>query len=231
MDYDDTIELGDVVAVGDIHGRYDLLDGLMEKLQGTQAVVIFLGDIIDRGGRDIEVVERVRKLTEDPESEGLSGCFCLMGNHEDMFINAVTGTGDDWGTWLHNGGNFEQYGELQEHLDWFEELPVYITIGETLFIHGGIWPGKDPFDTINLGHTNTLLWMREPFLSQGPLFEKWNPELKEVVFGHTPADDGKPYRIPQGICIDTGAFFTNTLTAYNATRSTLMQFTAVPSFV
>jgi hypothetical protein len=63
--------------------------------------------------------------------------------------------------------------------------------------------------------------MREPFLSQGPQFEKWNPELKKIVFGHTPQDYnvGQPYTIPGGgVCIDTGAFFTNVLTGYNVTQ-------------
>jgi serine/threonine protein phosphatase 1 len=68
------------------------------------------------------------------------------------------------------------------------------------------------------------LWMREPFLSRGPEFEKWNPELKQIVFGHTPNDLGQPYRIPDGICIDTGAFYTDTLTAYNVTQETFYQF-------
>jgi len=222
LTYGDTINLGDVIAVGDVHARYDLLELLLDKLQDTQATVIFLGDIIDRGGQDIQVVERIRKLTEDPESEGLSNCFCLLGNHEDMFIDAVAGSGDDWGTWLYNGGNFEHYGELQEHLDWFEELPVYMTVGKTLFIHAGTWPGRDPFDTIDSGHAHSILWMRSPFLEFGPKFEEWNPDLTKVIFGHTP-EGSKPYEIPQGICIDTGAFHTGVLTAYNVTTDTYFQ--------
>ena len=67
------ISPGDVIAVGDIHGRYDLLDALLAKLQGTQATVILLGDLIDRGGQDIQVLNRVKKLLDDPESEGQIG--------------------------------------------------------------------------------------------------------------------------------------------------------------
>jgi hypothetical protein len=73
--------------------------------------------------------------------------------------------------------------------------------------------------------------MREPFLSMGPKFEDWNPELKQVVFGHTPkfgAGEGKPYTIPQGICIDTGAFWTGILTAYNVTQDVFHEFTCQP---
>jgi len=219
---------GDVIAVGDIHARYDLLELFLERVRDSQAVVIFLGDIIDRGGQDIQVVERIRKLTEDPESEGLSNVFCLMGNHENMLIDGMTGPMQSTLLWMQNGGNFDQYDVLTEHLEWFENLPIFMTIGDTMFIHAGIYPGKDPTEAINSGRTSNLLWMREPFLTYGPEFEKWNPDLKQIVFGHTPKLDegeGLPYTIPDGICIDTGAFFTGVLTAYNVTQSAYYQFT------
>jgi serine/threonine protein phosphatase 1 len=221
------IKPGDVIAVGDLHARYDLLEKFIDRIRGTLAIVVFLGDIIDRGGEDLAVVNKIRHMTESPDDYGLSNVFCLMGNHEAMFVDAVQGSGADFVLWLQNGGNFEQYDEMSEHLEWLGELPVYITIGETLFVHAGIYPGKDPLETINAGKTDNLLWMREPFLSMGPKFEDWNPELKQVVFGHTPkfgAGEGKPYTIPQGICIDTGAFFTGVLTAYNVTQETFTQF-------
>jgi serine/threonine protein phosphatase 1 len=166
-----------------------------------------------------------------PEDYGLSNVFCLLGNHEAMFIDALTGPSSSLNLWLQNGGNFEQYDEMRDHLEWLAELPVYLTIGDTLFIHAGIYPGKDPFETINAGKTDNILWMREPFLSMGPKFEDWNPNLKKVVFGHTPkmgVGEGKPYIIPQGICIDTGAYWTGVLTAYNVTQDVFYQFTTDP---
>lgn len=220
------IQPGDVIAVGDIHARYDLFEKFLDRVRGTEACVILLGDIIDRGGQDLQVLEKVSSLLVEPESEGLSNFFCLMGNHEAMFVDAVTGPMMSTILWQQNGGNFEQYGEMQDHLEWLSELPVYMTVGETMYIHAGFYPGKNPFDTINAGKTDNILWMREPFLSQGPEFEKWNPDLNKVVFGHTPNEDGEPYEIPGGgICIDTGAFFTNVLTAYNDTQDTFYQFT------
>jgi len=228
MDNLPTPSPGDVIAVGDIHARYDLLERLLDHVRGTQAVIIFLGDIIDRGGQDIQVVETIRKLTEDPESEGLSNVFCLMGNHEDMLIDAMTGPMAQTLLWLHNGGNFDQYDVLSEHLEWFEQLPIYMTIDETLFIHGGLVPGHDPLELIEKGQASKLLWMRSPFLETGPRFEEWNPNLKQVIFGHTPKFDvgeGLPYTIPDGICIDSGAYFTNVLTAYNVTTGTFYSYT------
>ena len=227
FNYDIVIEPGDVIAVGDIHARYDLFEEFLNHVRGSQATVILLGDIIDRGGQDVEVLNKVRQLLESPESEGLSNFFCLMGNHEGMFVDAMVGTNGEWSLWLRNGGNFEQFDEMREHLEWIAELPVYMTIGETMFIHAGFYPGKNPYDTIDAGKTDNILWMREPFLSMGPQFEKWNPDLKKVVFGHTPKydcpEEGKPYEIPDGICIDTGAFYTGVLTAYNVTRDTISQ--------
>ena len=221
-----TIQPGDVIAVGDVHACYDLLSKFLEFVQGSQACVILLGDIIDRGGDDVKVLNVVSSLLKEPEAIGLSNFFCLMGNHEAMFIDAVTGPGPDWVLWLQNGGNFDDYGEMQEHLDWLEDLPIFMTVGDTMFMHAGFFPGKDPTETINSGGTESLLWMRHPFLTYGPEFEKWNPSLKKVVFGHSPRNDGAPYEIPGGgICIDSGAFFSDKLTAYNVTQDTLYQFT------
>jgi serine/threonine protein phosphatase 1 len=225
---DTPIKPGDVIAVGDIHGRYDLLEKFVSRVRGTLAVVVFLGDIIDRGGQDAEVANRVRHMVESPEDYGLDLVLCLMGNHEKMFVDAVQGPGEELFLWLQNGGNFEQFGELQEHTSWFDELPIYVTIGDTLFVHAGIVPGRDPYELVQKGKVDQLVWIREPFLSMGPRFEEWNPELKRVVFGHTPKFDvgeGLPYTIPDGVCIDSGAYFTDTLTAYNTTQDTFYQFT------
>jgi serine/threonine protein phosphatase 1 len=168
-------------------------------------------------------------MTADPDHYGLSNVFCLKGNHEQLFVDAVRGPGQEFLLWIQNGGNFDQFGELQEHVEWFDELPIYMTIGDTMFLHAGCVPGRDPYELVEKGKVDQLLWIREPFLSLGPQFEKWNPELKRVVFGHTPKiglGEGKPYTIPDGICIDTGAFFTGVLTAYNVTQDVFYQFTA-----
>jgi serine/threonine protein phosphatase 1 len=223
----ETIQPGDIIAVGDIHARYDLFDQFLNHVRGTEAIVVLLGDIIDRGGDDLRVLSKVKELLDEPEKEGLTNLFCLMGNHEAMMVDAFTGSSTSLLLWLQNGGNFEQYAEMQDHLQWVADLPVYMTIGDTMFIHAGFWPGKDPVDTINAGKTDSILWMREPFLTQGPMFEKWNPELKQVVFGHTPQGP-EPYRIPNGICIDTGAYFTGVLTSYNVTQDTFTSY-ALPT--
>ena len=80
---------GDVIAIGDIHARYDCLEAMLQRLKGTGARVILLGDLIDRGGEDVKVLDRVKGLLDDPESLGLESFYVLMGNHERMFLDVV----------------------------------------------------------------------------------------------------------------------------------------------
>ena len=223
LTYDDTVNYGDILAVGDIHARYDLLELLLEKLRDTQAIVIFLGDMVDRGGQDVQVLSKIKELEENPGIDGLGNVFALMGNHESMLVDAVRGSPTDFIAWTQNGGNFEQFDEFEPYIEWLDQLPIYMTIGETMFIHAGFFPGKDPAESINQGQTESLLWMRSPFLEFGPKFEDWAPHLKRVIFGHTP-EGPEPYEIPGGgICVDTGAFATDVLTVFNDTQNTYFQ--------
>jgi hypothetical protein len=59
-------------------------------------------------------------------------------------------------------------------------------VGETLFVHAGVFPGVDPAETVAAGKVQKLVWVREPFMTVGPQLEKWTNKLKRVVHGHTP---------------------------------------------
>lgn len=218
----DVIPEDSVIAVGDIHGCYQQYYEFLDWVKGSGARVILLGDMIDRGPDDLAVLERTRDLLLDPESWGLESFVALRGNHEQMFLNAHEGCG--WEDWVANGGDWINFERLRPHAEWIQELPYYVTVGDTLFSHAGCYPGENP-EKFMKSHflREQFLWIREPFLSRGPEFEKWNPDLKKVVFGHTPASS-LPYRIPNGVCIDTMAFRSGTLTAYNATYDTFNQF-------
>jgi Icc-related predicted phosphoesterase len=88
--WDPTIEPGDMIAVGDIHARYDLFEEFLNHVRASQATVILLGDIIDRGGQDMEVLDKVAELLAEPESEGLSNFFCFsktMTNNSVLISN------------------------------------------------------------------------------------------------------------------------------------------------
>ena len=94
-----------VYAIGDIHGRYDLLEALhtaiAEDANGASDLaktIIYLGDYIDRGSQVYEVVDALASGTDDRWAR-----ICLKGNHEDMMLGFIAGT-YPFGPWLTNGG-------------------------------------------------------------------------------------------------------------------------------
>ena len=95
-----------IYAVGDIHGRLDLLDRLLDLIQNdnetrgaARTQLVFLGDYIDRGSDSKGVVSRL--ISEPPP--GFSR-VCLKGNHEAMLLAFLDEPGAGV-NWLHNGGN------------------------------------------------------------------------------------------------------------------------------
>jgi serine/threonine protein phosphatase 1 len=228
--YKETIEAGDVIAVGDIHGRSDLLSVFLDSVRDTQATVILLGDLIDRGPDDAGVLDRVKQLLDDPESWGLQSAHCLIGNHERMMLDASEGRMGDLRLWAQNGGNLSR--SVMEHAPWVADLPLYMVVGDTLFVHAGIHPGKDPEPyTKTRTLREQLLWMREPFLSKGPMFPLWNPRLRRCVHGHTPYLDEERFgtvnvsATGDRVGIDTAAVYSGILTSYNVTRNTFAKHT------
>jgi serine/threonine protein phosphatase 1 len=233
--YDSTINAGDVIAVGDIHGRIDLLDVFLESVRDTQATVILRGDLIDRGPDDLGVLFRVEKLLEKPEAWGLETAYALRGNHEQMYLDACEGY--DVNIWANNGGKYLNLEQLSLHSNWVRNLPIYMVVGDTMFIHAGVFPGVNPSETLDAGRTESLVWVREPFMTVGPQLEKWTDKIKRVVHGHTPffEDDqlGQVNVSQKGdrIGIDSGAYFTGVLTSFNATQNTFQRFTVDPTTV
>jgi serine/threonine protein phosphatase 1 len=241
----DNIEPGDVIALGDVHATWKPYSEFLRWVRDSEAIVVILGDLIDRGGEDLKVLEATRRIHEDPETWGVESFYVLKGNHEQMFLDSFS----DWGEgpelffqsariWFENGGSYDHGEEMARlHYDWVKNLPVLMTIGDTMFVHGGVSPGHDPREFLGKDHyaANSLMWMRKPFLQFGPLFEKWNAPFTRVVHGHTPT----PFEGPeQGflpvlkkdrVNIDTGCYFkgeeeTGRLTAYNVTQKTFKQF-------
>jgi serine/threonine protein phosphatase 1 len=227
--YSDTICPGDVIAVGDIHGRLDLLDAFLESVRDTQTTVILLGDLIDRGPDDLGVLERVEKLLEEPEAWGLEAAYALRGNHEQMYLDACEGFDVD--VWANNGGRYYELDQLFVHSNWVRNLPIYMVVGDTLFLHAGVFPGVNPAESIEAGRVESLVWLREPFMTVGPQLEKWTNKIKRVVHAHTPFFEneqlGQVNVSQKGdrIGIDSGAYFTNILTSYNSTQNTFNKYT------
>lgn len=138
-------------AIGDIHGRYDLLLKAQEAIKNhggdSEFKVVFLGDYIDRGPQSRQVIEHLIAAQEvDPS------VICIQGNHEAMLVETVLKSlKPDW--WLGNGGNTTllSYGHPlefgkdtmlsfvpQEHVKWLATLPKFFEGAKQVFVHAGI---------------------------------------------------------------------------------------------
>ena len=196
-----------IYAVGDIHGCYDKLLVLMEKMDidFESDTLVFLGDYIDRGPQSFEVVAYLADL-----KQRYANTIFLKGNHEEMLEKYLSG--EDRITYLVNGGQqtLESYmnrprpeGEPaipRTHLEFFKSLRIYYETQNYIFVHAGL-KNKVPLEKQK---TEDLLWIRRRFI------ESKYDYGKMVVFGHTPLHE--PLLLPNKIGIDTGAVYGNRLT-------------------
>jgi serine/threonine protein phosphatase 1 len=211
-----------VYAIGDIHGRLDLLERLLERVADDDArgdaELIFLGDLVDRGPDSRGVVQRLLALRDTRPAR------FLMGNHEEVFLRALDGDlkalrfltrigGRE--TLLSYGISEEQYRALDyqdllvlaqdlvpaAHRAFLASFERWIEIGDYLFVHAGLKPGVALADQ----QQSDLCWIRDEFLDHRESFGKM------VVHGHsiTETVDERSNRIG----IDTGAFASGRLTA------------------
>ena len=199
-----------IFVIGDIHGCLEKLQTLMKKvgIDDQRDLLIFIGDYIDRGKFSREVIDYIIRLREKSEN-----VICLMGNHEQMFMNYLDGVNE--GLYLGNGGRatLESYGILlsdnvQErkakvsgkHLQFFRSLLPYYESDQYVFVHAGV-RSELPMNEQTI---DDLLWIRFEFIENRKDFGK------TVVFGHTPM---KNLMIEKNkIGIDTGAVYGGKLT-------------------
>lgn len=217
-----------IYAIGDIHGRSDLLALLLDKITADSAqskdaerrTLVFLGDYIDRGHDSARVVDML--LGELPQ--GFDTHF-LKGNHEAIMLDFLEDP-SYLAQWLANGADatFHSYGvdvaELirkgatpeawrraflaslpEAHRQFFDTLELAVSFGDYLFVHAGVRPGVP----LEAQDPMDLVWIRGPFLKSDEDFGKI------VVHGHTPT--AAPEIRANRIGIDTGAVFTDRLTA------------------
>lgn len=211
-----------VYAIGDVHGCFDLLQAMAARIEAdlsaapaARSVEIFLGDYVDRGPQSRDVV---KWLMETPPIADAR--ICLMGNHEDMLLQALADP-SELELWLYNGGDatLASYGLEsvptspmalhatcvaaipESHRAFLAALPRTAELGSYLFVHAGI----DPSRPLNDQDPQDLVWIREPFLHSVVDFGRI------VVHGHTPV--AEPEFRGNRINIDTGAVFSGQLTS------------------
>ncbi len=213
-----------VYAIGDIHGRLDLFERLIQAIeeddqQGDSAntTVILLGDLVDRGPHSRGVIDRAITW------QGERNVRCLMGNHEEMFLTSLDEEkalrhfirvgGKE--TILSYGLDYPKYQQAtvsellemvqeivpQEHRDYLESMEDMIEMGDYVFVHAGIHPER-PLDE---QRAEDLRWIRNRFLDHRGKFERI------VVHGHTIFDD--IVEADNRIGIDTGAYKSGRLSA------------------
>jgi serine/threonine protein phosphatase 1 len=192
------------IVIGDVHGYYQGLMILLEKIAPTSAEkVYFLGDLIDRGPQSAQVVDFVKRNNYD----------CLLGNHEQMLLNAINNnkfnSNQTIQAWLYSGGqatisSYQTAQIPQDHLDWFENLPTYLDLGDVWLTHAGVDPNK----SVSEQTAEELCWIREEFHSmEQPYFSD-----KLIIVGHTitfTLPGVAPGQLAQGqgwLDIDTGAY-------------------------
>ena len=216
-----------VYAIGDIHGRNDLLQQLLVQIDADDAArgpsdthLIFLGDLMDRGPDSAGVIETAMALRDT----GGNVRF-LMGNHEEVFVRSCRKNDPKTPRFfLRIGGeetllsypitraeyitlDMEQLTERlaslvpQAHLEFIESFEDQIIIGDYAFVHAGIRPGVP----LSEQKPTDLRWIREEFVDQRGDLEK------VVVYGHTIYDEVEERGSRIGI--DTGAYASGKLTA------------------
>lgn len=212
-----------VYAIGDVHGRDDLLQELATLIERdlrsspATATTVFLGDYVDRGPNSAAVLERLAG------GRFPTSLRALRGNHEEMLLHFLEDA-EALGDWKRYGGleTLNSYrvdvgpamrGEGYEnarkaflaefpsaHLRFLRDTQLSLTIGDYFFCHAGVRPGA-PLDA---QRAEDLLWIRDGFLRYQGSFGKI------VVHGHTPV--AEPDVRSNRINIDTGAFATSVLT-------------------
>ena len=212
-----------IYAIGDIHGRLDLLSELLARISSDIALrptarplYVFLGDYIDRGSASRETIDRLIEHGKTHES------IFLKGNHELIAIKCLSDRGL-FDQWLRLGGletlvsygvpaetlaNGKQIAELQSafhgalpqaHFRFFRDLKNSFECGDFFFAHAGVKPNVE----LSRQKENDLLWIRGEFLTSKDDFGKI------IVHGHTPTREIEVR--PNRINIDTGAFATGRL--------------------
>ena len=200
-------------AIGDIHGCYDKLRQLLERLpyDREKDLLLFLGDYINRGQKSKEVISYLCDLKKNGAQ-----LITLMGNHEALLLEYQRQTDPalvpllrklqleltlaSYG--LRDMSRLHKLAGLpEEHRKFLSELQPYYQTEGYIFVHAGLYPGQ----TLEQQDSTSMSEIRDVFLDSDYDFGK------VVVFGHSTFET--PLVTPTKIGIDTGAVYGNMLTA------------------
>ncbi|OIQ65357.1 Bis(5'-nucleosyl)-tetraphosphatase, symmetrical [mine drainage metagenome] len=220
----------DLYVIGDVHGRVDLLNRLLARIEADinlsdgdgEHRIIFVGDYIDRGDDSAIALERIFSLAQNDPAH----VVCLLGNHERMMLDFLD-TPTKGPRWLRNGGlqtlmSLGLGGALAEGMtdeelvalstdlhralpdgveDWLRTLPLFWHSGNVWAVHAG----ADPSLPMSDQPSRTLIWGHRDFFTVPRQDQQW------VAHGHTVVDAGEAK--DGRIAVDTGAVYTGRLSA------------------
>ena len=210
-----TLDLGarSLVIIGDVHGCCDELEELLNecKCRDSNVCTVFVGDLINKGPKNAEVVKLVRKL----------GGYCVRGNHDEVCLRG-------WQNYVEGreplSKTFDWMHQLdREDLQWLFELPFTLTIPavNVCVVHAGLVPGvpleQQPLDAMlhirdvsRDGVSSRWLWHKKAADGLVPWASAWKgPE--RVYFGHDAIRRLQRYSLATGL--DTGCVYGGKLTA------------------
>lgn len=225
-------------VIGDVHGHYDTLIALVAKLP-SDARLVFVGDLVDRGPKSAEVVRFVRENNH----------LCVMGNHEEAMMTQGFAlmrcfeTGEalpTYSLWYINGGvsTLRSYGlveleegkpikcddfteglrEFKEDVQWMKKLPLYLELPSEHSSGRLVVVSHAPIATA--WAMRKVDSMYDTF-AQIATTSRREPEPSDApifnIFGHTPMQEGPRVR-EHFVNVDTGCYIGkngyNRLSAY-----------------
>ena len=187
---------GRTLAIGDVHGCSHALVTLLSAIgPKVNDQFIFVGDLVDRGPDSKGVLDAVLELQSKCQ------VLLIMGNHEELMRNAISGRGL-LAPWYDAGGKstIESYGgDLSliptNHIRLLMNARPYYESEAGIFIHASLESDLP----MNIQTSDYLRW-KHLGGSERPHFSG-----KRVICGHTPQKDGYPLAFPGWVCLDTYA--------------------------
>lgn len=216
-------------AVGDVHGCFDQMKTVLENIDADiertgndDAVLVMLGDYVDRGEKSADVLSYLMDLQKnDP-----AGVICLKGNHEQMMIDFIDDPATAGGRWLRYGGlqtlasfgirGVTERSDADEMLDacdelcdampagmidWLGNLSIQYTSGNVHCVHAALDPDRPAANQPE----RIVVWGHKDFETQLRTDGAW------VVHGHTVVDTAQ--KVAGRIPLDTGCYYTGRLSA------------------
>jgi hypothetical protein len=191
-----------VLVVGDPHGCFDEVTDLLKLLawQMVYDILIFAGDLVDRGPKILEMVNFVRYI---------ENIYTVEGNHEDKFKRWMRGRPVHVGHALQM--TIDAFKEEIEHprkrtelQQWFEELPQMIRITDDIYVaHAGIVP----YMPIDKQEADRVLRIRTADAAGNMPWWKWDrgEDAPWILFGHNIQPDH--HAGSRALALDGGCVF------------------------